>query len=50
MTALIDYDLAGRIATLSLNRPEAHNAINAEMTEALRAARRRPGRRKSFGP
>ena len=26
MTALIDYDLAGRIATLSLNRPEALSA------------------------
>ncbi len=50
MTALIDCDLAGGIATLSLNRPEAHNAINTEMTEALRAAQRRPGRTKSFGP
>jgi enoyl-CoA hydratase/carnithine racemase len=45
MTALIDYDVAGGMAaltqTLTLNRPEAHNAINTEMTEALRAALRR---------
>lgn len=41
MTTLIDYDVEGGIATLTLNRPEAHNAINAEMTNALRATLRR---------
>ena len=28
----------GSIAVLTLNRPEAHNAINSEMTDALRSA------------
>ena len=50
MTALIDCDLAGGIATLSLNRPEAHNAINAERTEELRAALRSPGWTTGFEP
>ncbi|TAK80752.1 MAG: enoyl-CoA hydratase/isomerase family protein [Betaproteobacteria bacterium] len=36
MTAELSID--GGIATLTLNRPQARNAVNAEMCEALRAA------------
>jgi len=50
MSTLIGDGVAGRIATLPLNRPEACNAIYAGRAEALRAARRRPGRTTGFGP
>ena len=32
------YDVAGRVATLTLNRPERLNAITASMAEEVRAA------------
>jgi enoyl-CoA hydratase len=34
----IDYDVADRIATITLNRPEAANAQNAELLDELDAA------------
>lgn len=34
----IDYDVAERIATITLNRPEAANAQNAELLDELNAA------------
>ncbi|WP_294619432.1 hypothetical protein [uncultured Roseovarius sp.] len=50
MTALMDDGVAGGIATLTLSRPEAHSGINAERTEALRAALRSPGWTTGFEP
>ena len=38
MTTLLPYDVAGGIATLTLNRPEKHNAINYAMADQLMAA------------
>ena len=34
----VTYDTAGRVAILTLNRPEARNAINQEMADAIEAA------------
>ena len=34
----IDYDVADRIATITLNRPEAANAQNPELLDELDAA------------
>jgi enoyl-CoA hydratase len=34
----VELSIDGGIATLTLNRPQARNAVNAEMCEALRAA------------
>ena len=32
------YDVDGHVATLTLNRPEARNSVNPELTTALAAA------------
>ena len=37
----VEYAIAGDVATIALNRPEARNALNLEMCEALLAATRR---------
>jgi enoyl-CoA hydratase/carnithine racemase len=34
----IDYDVADKIATITLNRPEAANAQNSELLDELDAA------------
>src|SRR4051812_10620690 len=34
----VDYEQRGRYAIITINRPEARNAINAEVTEAMEAA------------
>jgi enoyl-CoA hydratase/carnithine racemase len=36
--SLVTYELRDHIATITLNRPEAHNAINGELREDLNAA------------
>lgn len=38
MTASVQYETRGAVAILTLNRPEQRNAVNLEVTEALRAA------------
>ena len=35
---MVDYELIGRVAVLTLNRPEARNAINAEVANAMEAS------------
>lgn len=35
---LVLYELDGHIATITLNRPEKHNAINGALREELNAA------------
>ena len=34
---MVDYEVIGRVAVLTLNRPEARNAINGEVAEAMEA-------------
>ncbi len=41
MSDLVAYDRRGPVAILTLNRPDARNAVNAEMAAALRGAVRR---------
>ena len=36
--ALVEYEVRGRVALLTLNRPEARNAVNAEVAAAMEAA------------
>ena len=38
--ALIEVEREGAVARVWLNRPEAHNALSAELGEALNAALR----------
>jgi enoyl-CoA hydratase/carnithine racemase len=38
---IVQYALAGGVATIALNRPEVRNALNLEMCEALLAATRK---------
>jgi hypothetical protein len=35
-TAMVDYELRGRCALVTINRPEARNAVNAAVTRASR--------------
>src|SRR5688572_17534493 len=35
---MVDYEIRGRVAVLTLNRPEARNAVNGELANALEAA------------
>ena len=35
---MIDYDVQGRVAVLTLNRPEARNAINRQVAQEMEAA------------
>ena len=41
MNELVLVDVADRVATVTLNRPEARNALNSELLRALRDAMRR---------
>ncbi|MGE4073193.1 MAG: enoyl-CoA hydratase/isomerase family protein [Lysobacterales bacterium] len=43
MTAMIQLALSGRVATLTMNRPDVHNAFNAELIAELTAALTRVG-------
>lgn len=43
MTAMIRVGLSGRVATLTLDRPQVHNAFNAELIAELTAALTRVG-------
>ena len=36
--AMVDYEIKGHVAVLTLNRPEARNAINGEVAQAMEAA------------
>ena len=35
---MVDYEIKGHVAVLTLNRPEARNAINGEVAQAMEAA------------
>jgi enoyl-CoA hydratase len=35
---MVDYELQGRIAVLTLNRPEARNAVNGDVSKGMEAA------------
>jgi len=41
MTDEVNYEVDGRIATITLNRPEQRNAINPELTIAMHAVMER---------
>jgi len=43
MTAMIRVGLSGRVATVTLDRPQVHNAFNAELIAELTAALVRVG-------
>jgi enoyl-CoA hydratase/carnithine racemase len=36
--AMVDYEVQGRVALITLNRPEARNAINGDVAKAMEAA------------
>ena len=38
MSEIVTYDAAGRVATITLNRPEARNAINGDVATGMEAA------------
>lgn len=38
MSDMVTYEVDGRIAVLTLNRPEARNAVNGELAQAMEAA------------
>ena len=38
MSDMVTYEVDGRIAILTLNRPEARNAVNGELAQAMEAA------------
>src|SRR3954447_11144909 len=35
---MVDYELQGRVAVLTLNRPEARNAVNGDVAKGMEAA------------
>ena len=35
---MVDYELQGRVAVLTLNRPDARNAVNGDVAKGLEAA------------
>ena len=35
---MVDYELHGRVAVLTLNRPEARNAVNGDVAKGMEAA------------
>jgi enoyl-CoA hydratase len=35
---MVDYELQGRVAVITLNRPEARNAVNGDVAEGMEAA------------
>ena len=38
MSDIVEYETRGRVALITLNRPEARNAVNGDVAEALEAA------------
>ena len=38
MSEIVKYSSEGRVATITLNRPEARNAVNGEVASGLEAA------------
>ena len=38
MSDIVSYEATGRIAVITLNRPEARNAVNGDVAEGLEAA------------
>ena len=38
MSDIVEYETQGRIAVITLNRPEARNAINGDVANAMEAA------------
>jgi enoyl-CoA hydratase len=36
--AMVEYETRGRVAILTLNRPEARNAVNGEVASDMEAA------------
>lgn len=38
MSDIVQYETRGRVAVITLNRPEARNAVNGELASALEAA------------
>ncbi|MBT7429514.1 MAG: enoyl-CoA hydratase, partial [Ilumatobacter sp.] len=38
MSDIVTYEANGRIAVITLNRPEARNAVNGDVAEGLEAA------------
>ncbi len=35
---IVEYEKRGKVAVITLNRPEARNAVSGELAEALEAA------------
>ena len=35
---MIDYELDGHVAVITINRPEARNAVNSEVAQGIEAA------------
>ena len=50
MADTVLYEVSDGLATITLNRPEAMNALNTEAKVALRDALRRPRPTPPYGP
>ncbi len=35
---MVDYELDGHVAVITINRPEARNAVNADVAQGIEAA------------